>query len=453
MNKLPSSVRSSLIDKALTAKKRQWSLKSLAAMSKAQPSTNETSDNSSAGTSISRNNSTKRKPGPSSSVADTLLSEVNIRLAGQHKKCMDMIEQISGKTASALEGPVSSTTGPKTVRAVNQPVQGISFKEWIDGSQKVGSAKGTILRSLNDLEMLHADTFSITEHLLSNDKPTIKRFSNVDQSVLAATFEQVRSRHASTVENMADIVLLMRSLENINHGMKLDDQLVDNFLRDRLGTQLLCDHYVGLSKGKAGGGISVNCKFEDVLTDAILDAKDVCDANYGKAPEVHILDANLGNYEITLIRPWVHYILCELFKNGMTSSVQKASFEGHSAMPPDMFVRIHHNESQETFACEILDQGIGINEKGHERAFLFAESSSQQRWDRLDEQQSYGMVRQPITSLGVGLSLSQMMAQMFGGSVQLENRTEEIDYSNVRIGTGCSSTVHLSSCDEIEYNI
>lgn len=452
MNKLPSSVRSSLIDKALTGKKRQWSLKSLAAMSKAQPPSNETSDNSS-GTSISWNNSTKRRPGPSSSVADTLLSDVNIRLAGQHKKCLDMIEQISGKTASALEKPVTNTTGPKIIRAVNQPVQGVSFKEWIDGSQKVESAKGTILRSLNDLEMLHADTFSITEHLLSNDKPTIKRFSNADQSVLAATFEQVRTRHASTVENMADIVLLMRSLKNIDHGMKFDDQLVDNFLRDRLGTQLLCDHYVGLSKGKAGGGISVNCKFKDVLTDAILESKHVCDANYGIAPEVHILDDNLGNYEITLIRPWVDYILCELLKNGMTSSVQKASSEGKSAMPPDMFVRIHHNESQEMLVCEILDQGIGINETGLERAFMFAESSSQRRWDRIDEQQSYAMVTQPITSLGVGLSLSKMMAQMFGGSVQLENRMVDIDHSNVRIGKGCSSTVYLSTFDETECDV
>jgi hypothetical protein len=71
-----------------------------------------------------------------------------------------------------------------------------------------------------------------------------------------------------------------------------------------------------------------------------------------------------------------------------------------------------------------MDQGLGLDHAGIQRAFQFAESSSQQRWDRLDEQQSYGMVRAPIGSLGVGLPLSRMMMQMFGGDVRLERREE-----------------------------
>lgn len=439
MNKLASSVRKSLIEKSFATNKNKWSLKSLAAMSQQVPS-NETA----AGI--------PRKPGPSSLVADTLLSEINLRLAVQHRKCVDMIDQVSGKSALTLQS--SSTARPKKIRAVNQPVhQGSSMKEWMDRSEKLEKVKDAILRSLNNLERVHIDTFSITEHLLSNDKPTLKRFSRADQSLLAATFEQVRCRHASTVENIADIVILMRGLDNSDGDMQLDDKLIDTFLRDRLGIQLLCDHYVGLSKGKPGGGISINCKFEDVLTDAMLEAKHICDANYGVAPEVHILNDNLDEYEITLIRPWVHHILCELFKNGMTASVQKASYEGKSAMPLDLFIRIRQNDEAKTLVCEILDQGIGIDEKGLERAFLFADSSAQHRWDRIDEQQSYAMVRQPITSLGVGLSLSQMMAQISGGSLKLEYRKQEIELLNVKISTGCTSTLELSMRDEITCNL
>ena len=59
---------------------------------------------------------------------------------------------------------------------------------------------------------------------------------------------------------------------------EIDSELVMTFLRDRLGIQLLCDHYVALNKGKPGGGISVSSDFNDVLIDAVLESKHVCDA-------------------------------------------------------------------------------------------------------------------------------------------------------------------------------
>jgi pyruvate dehydrogenase kinase 2/3/4 len=122
-------------------------------------------------------------------------------------------------------------------------------------------------------------------------------------------------------------------------------------------------------------------------------------------------------------------------------------------MPLDLFIRIRQNDEAKTLVCEILDQGIGIDEKGLERAFLFADSSAQHRWDRIDEQQSYAMVRQPITSLGVGLSLSQMMAQISGGSLKLEYRKQEIELLNAKISTGCTSSLELSMRDEITCNL
>jgi pyruvate dehydrogenase kinase 2/3/4 len=120
--------------------------------------------------------------------------------------------------------------------------------------------------------------------------------------------------------------------------------------------------------------------------------------------------------------------------------------------PPDLFVRITCNSNTQMLECEIMDQGIGIqNEDEIQRAFQFAVSSSHQKWDRLDEQQSYAMVRSPISSLGVGLTLSRMMMQKFGGNVYLKNRVQptELDKTNV-INVGCSAFLHLPLRDDIQ---
>ena len=499
------------MQKAATRKGGKWSLRSLAAM--------HDPDNL------------------HSSTAEILLSEVNVRLASQHQKCLKMMDSLgtkyedtspSANTTSTCAGSSSSNT---IIRAVNQPLSmhGFSPKQWSDRAQQIENSKHIALKGLKNLEILHADTFSITEHLLSNGRPTLKRFSEADKSLIAATFEQIRSRHAATVENIADISIELRSSDGIEIDCssssnstssstgprnEISPPLLDGFLRDRLGIQLLCDHYVGINKRKPGGGISVRCDFEDVLTDAILESKSICDANFGIVPEVHVvfdigtrigneggqynhnrnqledveeeteMSSGSGEWDITLVRSWVHHALVELLKNGMTSSVQKASLLSHDdadpdtdtdtdTTPPDLIVRVRHTTKnkdndkatstagagsmQKYLVCEVMDQGLGLSENGINRAFEFAESSSQQRWDRIDEQQSYAMVRAPIGSLGVGLPLSRMMMQMFGGDIHLECRTQveniyidETTETPYSLQGGCSASLILPVEDDIE---
>lgn len=258
----------------------------------------------------------------------------------------------------------------------------------------------------------------------------------------------------------------------------IDPSLVDSFLRERLGIQLLCDHYVALNKQmkmqtnrtNGGGGVSVNCNFIDVLNDAIIEAHHVCDANLGIAPEVYIALENTaieGNMicirsgiiddmavNITLVRPWVHHVLVEVLKNAMSSNVEKHLLEtcksNKVTMPPCIYVRLH--DTDQSLICEIMDQGVGFNgDEFAEKAFEFAFSSSGKRWDRLEEQQSYAMVRSPLGSLGVGLTLSRMMMQIFGGDLSLQSRTsglilgrEKTRDSDLVLESGCTATVVLS---------
>jgi hypothetical protein len=487
------------MQKSKIRKVKQWDMRSLAAMNEG---TSSSSSNNTGMEKIIGTKQKRRADPPSSTVADVLLTEVNVRLASQHKKCIDMMDRLQSSADDGSSSSVRSDRHPSTsttqnqkkvIRAINLPIslqKGLTLKQWTERTQKVQQKKEKALQTLQNLEILHADTFAITEHLLSNDKPTLERFSKADQALIAATFEQIRSRHAATVENMADLVIGLRGAgvddvdddrdddrddaASITHH-PMDEGLVDEFLRDRLGIQLLCDHYVGMHKGKPGGGISVDCDFHDVLTDAILESKSICDANFGIVPEVHIvdndretvgsnsdLDSDSGSQElpiipVTLIRPWIHHALVELLKNGMTSSVQRASLDSKGAVMdhselPHIFIRIH-DKSPSHIICEVMDQGVGLSNEGIQRGFQFAESSSQQRWDRIDEQQSYAMVRAPIGSLGVGLPLSRMMMGKFGGDVLLEGRLEDqslsVDNDVMVAKSGCSASVVVPLRDDI----
>jgi nitrogen fixation/metabolism regulation signal transduction histidine kinase len=72
---------------------------------------------------------------------------------------------------------------------------------------------------------------------------------------------------------------------------------------------------------------------------------------------------------------------------------------------------------------EVRDRGVGCSDIP--KAFEFCSSSSNKRWDRLDEQQSYAMVQSPLQSLGVGLPLSRHMMEYFGSELDLRNNDDD----------------------------
>ena len=204
------------------------------------------------------------------------------------------------------------------------------------------------------------------------------------------------------------------------------DTLVDTFLRGRLGVQLLCDHYVALHKKKPHGGVSVQCYLTDVVEDAVTESRHICDAHFENTPQVLVQIPQ--DATITLLRPWVHLALTELLKNALATSVS-------SETCPPIYLKLE--ECNDFMSLCVIDQGAGVSDV--EEAFRFASSSAGKRWERLDEQQSYAMVRSPLQSLGVGLHLSRMLLQHFHGNVTLSNNSGDIG--------GCTAAIHLNKDD------
>ena len=100
-----------------------------------------------------------------------------------------------------------------------------------------------------------------------------------------------------------------------------------------------------------------------------------------------------------------------------------------------------NNSKQRYLVIQVSDQGIGVRDI--DKAFRFAHSSSRERWDRLNEQQSYAAVRQPLGSLGVGLTLSRLMLRVFGGDLTLSNN-HQLSGALIK---GCTATLMIN-CDD-----
>lgn len=456
-------------------------------------------------------NTNERHLLPSVDAAQTLLRDVQVRLAQQHRRCMTMIRMIDKQGRETPFACINSSITKKdqnVIRAVNNVVS-VQVIQQQKARERLDHQRQRATKALHNLEVLHANTYQLTlghawllnsslndcqgeqeihhQSGIEKGKAVVDyerrklKFSSSDRNAVLATFEEIRSRHALTVETLAEVVSDLRNaiqqykesnkcnqITDDHTPLVLQEVVVESFLRGRLGIQLLCDHYTGYAKyQRPYGGISVNCSLLDVIREAITEAKHICDANTGHAPDVHVRLLEIGSSDvavgtnsdvedirITLIRPWVHHSLVELLKNAMSANIQICKTcvgaDGEEFIPP-LQIEVVSNPEHERLMIHIIDQGAGLDPtKCLDSYFQFAKTnSSAERWDRLQDQQSYATVTAPLAGLGVGLSQSRMMMQVFGGDVSLEdNASKASRLSNGRgdrKARGSTSTIILST--------
>jgi hypothetical protein len=250
-------------------------------------------------------------------------------------------------------------------------------------------------------------------------------------------FGEIYSRHALTIETFAEMVIGLRALRR---PVEMDDTLQKNLLHERLGMLLLCDHVtLSCSTKPTATTPIVDADIPDIVEKAVTEASHLCEAQYLTAPSVQIKEsfqmASPKNPMTALVvKPWLQYTLVELFKNNMAVTVERSD-DGMSLLDDDdpereRFLHPIHVDITETsneIRIDIHDQGGGIGididdeeNKSVENIFEFAQRRT--KWDRMDDQQTYAMMRSPLRGLGVGLSMSRMMMEYFGGSLELEDR-------------------------------
>jgi len=279
-------------------------------------------------------------------------------------------------------------------------------------------------KNVRHLRYLHHDTHRLCRQVSDNFN-LFGRWSDADRHVVLATLRQVRDRHAASLERWVDVA-------TANYGRDdggRDGDVVLEILRRRLGIQLLCQHGILLGNGTPRGVASVDCPIRGCVEEAYTEAGHVCEAHLQTKPELQFVNKDGDAAKATVVRFWLHHALVELLKNAMKSSVEQSILVGQQHASPIRVVIGTAPDGgavlKEDLVIDIEDDGIGLpassgDEK--DRLFRIGHTSAKKRWDRLDEQQSYAAVRSPLSSLGVGLPVSRIMMQHFGGDVELLHR-------------------------------
>jgi len=384
MNSFTSAIRSSLLQNANKGDKlRRWSIKELLKVNDV--------------------NATN---------AEVVLQEIRTRLAIQHQRLSSFsrVEEYA-KIASSSDG-------------------------------------ATLSKSLKMLLQLHENTYMLPHEIIETDY-LMEGFSNRPKQIyLKQMVDDIMTRHGASVDTFADAAIASRNMEFqipqiLRKQFRTDATILQNpepFLHSRLLIQLICEHYVSLNKGKPTGAVSIDADILDIVDDATTEAKHVADANLGIAPEVQIRSADGPFVPPPIIRSWLHHAIVEVTKNAMMSTVEKwdeQPLHQKQSLPSNILIDV--SRDTDFMSIRVVDNGIGLNSDRSDKAFQFAASSTQKRWDRIDEQQSYAAVRQPLGSLGVGLSLSNLMMKCFGGSVSLHNNQSE---------SGCTATLRVNYNDD-----
>ncbi len=338
---------------------------------------------------------------------------------------------------------------------------------------RVEQALETIKKNIHSTKVLHRDTQ--TTCLQFHESLPESNLSPLLQRQLGQACKEIYARHALTIETLAEIVIDLRGIlvddeaKELPTTMKEVQSIVTTFLQSRLMTQLLCDHVVDCmlnKERKPNGAISVNVNVQDLVQSAVLEARHLVEGNFVTVAEEpldqaeeppeppHVVVQTSPELTATLVRPWLQYALVELFKNSLAVTMERnRRDDDHSPFWP-MYVEI--SETPDNVILQLLDQGGGLQGPSKKDWFEFA--NRRDKWDRLDDQQTYATVSSPIRGFGVGLALSRLHLRQFGGDLILYDRQDplmlEMNGKTDLLQAGLTATLILSkNFDSLETSL
>ena len=340
----------------------------------------------------------------------------------------------------------------------------------------------TISKNIQNLQRLHRDTQRQCQQFYRNfpqndDDDDNDKWSPLFQRQLGQACKEIYARHALTIETTAEIVIDLRGIlvdrQDPNENDEADEStipetmlqvqsIVTTFLQSRLMTQLLCDHIVDCMlhrERKPHGAISVGVNVRELAQSAIFEARHLVEASFipitdprdhpkeepasaengqdvepPEPPHVHCI-VEESAVTATLVRPWFQYALVELLKNGLAVTMERNRRDHEHSPYWPLFLHIY--ETEQFLVVKVLDQGGGLDgprrhtSKAQPDSFCFEFANRRDKWDRLDDQQSYAMVSSPIRGLGVGLALSRLHLRQFGGDLTLTDHRPADERTNL----------------------
>ncbi|KAJ3269775.1 [Pyruvate dehydrogenase (acetyl-transferring)] kinase isozyme 3, mitochondrial [Terramyces sp. JEL0728] len=157
-------------------------------------------------------------------------------------------------------------------------------------------------------------------------------------------------------------------------------QFLTKFHIQRIAVRLLIGHCVALSRPlPMDNMIGIFCTktpIEDIVTESVQLAEDLCMITYGCAPPIELsCTPESKNFDLLYIPSHLQHILFELLKNAMRAVIERELLKvgeygvvNTSKLPP---IIVHWRTTPEHYIFEVRDQGIGIDPDLLEKVFLF----------------------------------------------------------------------------------
>jgi pyruvate dehydrogenase kinase 2/3/4 len=218
---------------------------------------------------------------------------------------------------------------------------------------------------------------------------------------------------------------------------RLDD-ILDRFYMARIGLRFLLEHHVSVTTddGRGSGGtqqagiIEQRCQPAAVAQVAAEHARQLCEMHLGDCPPITFHGHT--NARITYVASHLHYMIFECLKNACRATVERCAAQGIRV--DETPVKVIFAEGREDVTIKISDEGGGIARSEMGRIFSYLHSTaappvpgggggdgggaSGQGVGHMGGA-SAGLGPAPLAGLGVGLPLSRLYAQYFGGDLQL----------------------------------
>jgi len=239
------------------------------------------------------------------------------------------------------------------------------------------------------------------------------------------------------------------------------DACLRRFFLSRIGLRFLLQHHIESFDNREGhsGILQLDCSASEIAKKAAEDSKMLCKAHLGQAPAILISERFVvPGAPFTYVPMHMHYMLTEIFKNACRAVVERHADGFDNALPVVTCQIVHGHED---VTLKISDEGGGISRDRMADVWKFMYSTYKQTaWSRLrgpgkkpnSADSAANPLQRPspkqtgpvgaLAGYGVGLTLSKLYAQYFGGDLSilsLDGLGTDVYLSLNRLGTGCES--------------
>ncbi|KAJ3323719.1 hypothetical protein HDV06_001449 [Boothiomyces sp. JEL0866] len=236
--------------------------------------------------------------------------------------------------------------------------------------------------------------------------------------------------------------LVVGMYESQSHILAADcNKFMNETLRSRISRRVLAEQHIALSSIQKGskpvsdgmiGILNTSCRAAEVVHKCYHLAGDLFSQTYDSEPPELIIDGHL-NASFVYIPDHIEYIMYELFKNSMKHTLRSHSDEDH--LPP---IRVTIGVGDHQVMFRVSDEGGGIDKDTMGSLWNFVKPSSGELYQ---QKKLTGKIEDAIPidlPLGIGLPLSRVYANYWGGSLSLYSMFGYGTDAYVTISTGNS---------------